>query len=155
MTKQASWTHGNSLTVETPPNLAAIIHYAWGTDLRFDPGQSSWCHIPIPTPVIIDDQRLHVRNLYLLYSVKEGEGSIRTILTYDGPHLMKTFDGLSLAGDHGHSVTAWNTLDMSNYGNVVAFGISISFLFQAAIDSPNPKPLLTITAAGADFFLGP
>ena len=63
---------------------------------------------------------------------------------------MKTFDGLSLAGDHGGGIDRFNTFDLN--GHEVFFGISISFLFQGAIDSPNPKPLLTITAAGGDFW---
>ena len=85
MVKYASWIHGNTLSVETPENLASIIHTAYATILRFLPGKSSWCHIAIPSPVIIDDQRLGVKNLFLLYNVKEGEGSITTVAIYDGP----------------------------------------------------------------------
>jgi Family of unknown function (DUF6623) len=154
MLKQASWTHGNSLTVETPQNLASIIHIGWGTELRFVPGKSSWCHIPIPTPVIVDNQRLKVQKLFLFFNVKEGQGSIRNIHVYDGPSRIQTFDGLTLKGDHGGGIDSVNTITLQNQHSVL-FGISISFLFQAAIgiDSPIPPPLLTVTTAGADFLL--
>lgn len=154
MLKQASWTHGNSLTVETSQNLASIIHIGWGTELRFVPGKSSWCHILIPTPVIVDDQRLKVQKLFLFFNVNEGQGSIRNIHIYDGPNRIQTFDGLSLKGNHSGGVDSANTISLQNQHSVL-FGISISFLFQAAIgiDSTIPPPLLTITTAGADFLL--
>ena len=132
MLKQASWTHGNSLTVETPQNLASIIHIGWGTELRFVPGKSSWCHIPIPTPVIVDNQRLKVQKLFLFFNVKEGQGSIRNIHVYDGPSRIQTVDGLTLKCDHVGCIDNVNTITLQNQHSVL-FGLSISFLFQEEI----------------------
>jgi len=154
MLKQASWTHGNSLTVETPQNLSSITHIGWGTELRFASGKSSWCHIPIPTPVIVNDQRLKVQKLFLLFNVKEAQSRIMNIHIYDGPNRIQTFDGLSLKGDHSGGIDDVNTITLQKQHEVF-YGVSISFFFQAAtgIDSPIPPPLLTVTTAGADFIL--
>jgi hypothetical protein len=152
MLRQASWTHGNSLTVETPPNLASIVHIGWGTILRFIPGKSSWCHIPIPTPVIMNDVRAKVQKMFLLFNCKEGEGSIRNIHIYDGPFRIDVRDDIRLSGDHGGGIDSINTITLPT-PHEVAWGMSISFLFQAAIgfDTSIPPPMLTITTAGADF----
>jgi hypothetical protein len=153
MLRHASWTHGNSLTVETPNNLTSITHFGWGIDLRFIPGKSSWCHIPIPTPVIIDDKRTKVQTLFLLFESKVGDGDIRFIHIYDGAFKIQEFNSISLKGSHRTGLDSSNTITLSNPHEVL-FGMSISFFFQAAIgiDSSIPPPLLRIATAGADFF---
>jgi hypothetical protein len=153
MLKQASWIHGNSLTVETPRNLSSIVHIGWGTELRFGPGKSSWCHIPIPTPVIIDDRRARLQKLFLFFKCEEVDGDIRNIHIYDGPVAIQRFNGLSLKGNHSERIDSTNTITLQNPREVF-HGISISFLFQAVkgIDTSIPAPLLTITSAGGDFF---
>jgi hypothetical protein len=150
MVSQEFWMHGNTLTVETPQNLASISHTGFATKLQFLLGQSSWCHIAIPTPVRIDDRNLHVRNLYLLYNINIGEGVITTAVVYDGPKPVKRIEGLSNAGDHSWAVDFKNTIDLLGH-HQVSFGMSISFLFQAAIDRPDLQPVIYITAAGAVF----
>jgi hypothetical protein len=150
MVSQEFWIHGNTLTVETPQNLASISHTGFATKLQFLPGQSSWCHIAIPTPVRIDGHNLHVRNLYLLYNINRGEGVITTAVVYDGPKLVKRIEGLSNAGDHSWAIDFKNTIDLLGH-HPVSFGMSISFLFQAAIDRPDLQPVIYITAAGAVF----
>jgi uncharacterized protein DUF6623 len=152
MLRQASWTHGNSLTVETPPNLASIVHIGWGTILRFIPGKSSWCHIPIPTPVIMNDIRAKVQKMFLLFNCKIGDGEIRNIHIYDGPNRIFVKDGIHLSGDHSLGLDGVNTVTLPSLHEVL-WGMSISFFFQAAqgIDSTIPPPMLTITTAGADF----
>lgn len=48
MPLQASWVHGNALTVEQPGALASPSnHFGWGADISVLPGQSSWFHIPV------------------------------------------------------------------------------------------------------------
>ncbi|TLX89687.1 MAG: hypothetical protein E6K94_09575 [Thaumarchaeota archaeon] len=125
-----------------------------GIELRFAPGKSSLCHIPIPTPVIMDDKRAKVKAPYLLFNVKEGQGQIKNIHVYDGPFRFQTFDNLSLKGKHDDNVDNVNTISLTNFHEVI-YGMSISFYFTAptGIDSPIPPPLLTITTAGADFLL--
>ena len=151
MLRQASWTHGNSVVVENPENFSSIQRFGWGTDLLFIPGKSSWCHIPIPTPVIMNDQRANVQNLFLLFQSNRGEGSIRQVHIWDASIPVQQFNDLHLDGDH-RGLDASGTFTLSNPHQVL-FGMSISFRFQASIgiDSRVPPSLLRITSAGADF----
>ena len=64
---------------------------------------------------------------------------------------MKTFDGLSLAGDHGGGIDRFNTFDLNGH-EVFFWYFDFISVPGGTIDSPNPKPLLTITAAGGDFW---
>jgi hypothetical protein len=147
MLKQASWTHGNSVVVEQPENLSSIQRSGWGTDLLFIPGGASWCHIPIPTPVIMNDQRANVQNLFLLFECST-EGSIRQVHIWDGSILVQQFNDINLEGDHT-GVDASSTFTLGS-PHQVSFGMSISFRFQASPDNTAPT-LLKITSAGADF----
>jgi hypothetical protein len=153
MLRHASWTHGNSLTVETPQNLDSIFHHGWGIDLFFIPGKASWCHIPIPTPVIVNDQRTKVQKLFLLFECLERDGSITNIHIFDGPFKVQEFNNLSRGGEHRARLDNINTITLQN-PRVVKFGISITFRYQAAIgiDTNIPPPLLMVSSAGADFF---
>jgi len=54
MPLHASRVHGNALTVESPENLDRVGHFGWGADIAIRPGKSSWFHIPLSTPVIIN-----------------------------------------------------------------------------------------------------
>jgi hypothetical protein len=152
MLRQASWTHGNSLTVETPENLASILHRGWGTELRFIPGKSSWCHISIPTPVIMDGLRAKVQKMFLLFICQIDEGDIRNIHIWDGPNIIDVRDDIHLSGNHGGGLDDVNTITLPTPHEVI-WGMSISFFFQAVIgiESRIPPPMLTITTAGADF----
>ena len=50
MALHASWVHGNAVTVENPSSLDRVGHFGWGGDMTIKPGQSSWFHVPLPTP---------------------------------------------------------------------------------------------------------
>src|SRR5436190_23702344 len=123
MIRQASWIHGNALTVESPQNLAYIGHHGWGTDLGFKPGKDSWCHIPIPMPVIMNDQRAKVQKLFLLFESQEGMGNITNIHIYDSAAHVQDFNNLSLQGNHRLGLDGVNIITLQNPHEVV-FGMS-------------------------------
>jgi hypothetical protein len=153
MALYASWIHGNALTVESPENLARVGHFGWGADMAITPGKNSWFHIPIPTPVIVGDKRATVQKLFLLFRVDPGSGEIRNIHIYDGSAKVQEFNGLSFNGEHRTALDGQNTFNLSQ-PHTVAFGMGISFFFQAAIgiDSPIPPARLIVASAGGDFF---
>jgi hypothetical protein len=73
----ASWVHGNALTVENPENLNRVGHFGWGADMQVKPGKSSWFHIALPTPVILNDARSNLMRVFLMFESEEG--SIRKL----------------------------------------------------------------------------
>jgi hypothetical protein len=149
MSLSGLWAHGNALTVETPSHFAAINHQGWGTDLFFNPGQGSWCHIPIPSVSMLNDVRAQLLNVCLLFECEEGAGHIANVHVYDGASKPQEFNNLFLAGSH-RFMDPTNTFTLAQ-PHPVAFGIGLSFFFVPAvgIDSSIPPILLRIAGAGA------
>jgi hypothetical protein len=149
----ASWTHGNALTVQSPQVLSPneVGHGGWGADYSVQPGQSSWFHIPIPTPVIVADVRSQFQKFFLLFEIPGG-GRITEVHVYDGSVKIQEFKGLSLSGAHRTQLDGANTFNLSSPHTVI-WGIGITFTFTADIgfDSPVPPSRLILGAAGADF----
>lgn len=98
MSFQASWIHGNALTVESPENLNHIGHYGWGADMDVKHGKGSWFHVPLPTPVMLSDGRSTLFRVFLLFETEQG--SIRGVHLYDGSGKIQEFSGFSLSGQH-------------------------------------------------------
>jgi hypothetical protein len=148
----ASWVHGNALTVESPENLSRVGHFGWGADLAIQPGKSSWFHLPLPTPVITSDARANLVRVFVMFKSDTGAGSIRNVHVYDGSSKVQEFNGLNLSGEHRTGVDGQNAFNLSA-PHRVAWGIGVSFFFQAAtgIDSPIPPARLIISAAGGDY----
>lgn len=154
MPLQASWIHGNALTVEQPGVLASPSnHYGWGADVEVTPGQSSWFHIPVPTPVIVSDVRTKFQKFFILFETVDNLGSISQVHIYDGSFKIQEFNNLNHQGAHRTQLDGYNTFNLST-PHTVLFGIGITFLFQAstAFDGPNPPARLIVGSAGVDFF---
>jgi hypothetical protein len=152
MPMHSSWVHGNALTVESPENLSRVGHNGWGADMLIRPGKGSWFHIPLPTPVIVGDVRTQLQRVFLLFKSDTGAGAIRNVHVYDGSSKPQEFNDLFLAGEHRLGLDGANTFTLSS-PHSVAWGIGITFFFQAAIgiDSPIPDAQLIVASAGGDY----
>ena len=146
MSLQAFWTHGNALTIENPENVANAKRFGWGTDIIMKPGQASWFHIPLASPVITTGGRTSLQRAFVLF--KSEGGTITNVHLYDGAAKFQSFDGISLQGDHRNALDGSNTLELGS-PHTVAFGIGISFHFAA---SPQSSAQLSVATAGGDFF---
>ncbi|HEY0661164.1 MAG TPA: hypothetical protein VGD21_07595, partial [Lysobacter sp.] len=114
------------------------------------------------TPVIINDVRMKVQRLFLLFKTGQ-HAAIDNIHVWDGPKRIATFDtvpGSSTSarrtGDHSGGVDAQNMITLPSV-HEVSLGLSISFTFRpvalnTSLPSVDPEGTLLITAAGADFF---
>lgn len=165
MLKQASWIHGNAVVAEEPEKVN-VKHMGWGTELFFvtglgRPPAKSWCHIAIPTPVIVNDVRLKVQKLFLLFKTGQ-HAAIDDIHVYDGPNRIATWDVVAgsnysarRTGDHSKGIDGQNTFTL-DAPHEVNFGLSISFTFAPVTVSggliPDLEGKLLVTTAGADFF---
>jgi hypothetical protein len=152
MALHASWVHGTALAVENPENLARVGFFGWGGDMLIQPGKSSWFHLPVPTPVIVADTRLKLVRVFVLFKSDPGAGNIRNVHVWDGSAKVTEFNNLNLQGEHRNGLDAQNTFNLPSV-HTVAFGIGISFFFQAAvgIDSPIPPARLIVGTGGGDF----
>src|SRR5438445_11944623 len=53
--KAAIWVHGTIVEPENPPDSTS--RKGWGISFSGRPGTNNWFHIPVATPVILDDLR--------------------------------------------------------------------------------------------------
>jgi hypothetical protein len=167
MLKHASWAHGNAVVTELPSGLL-VRHWGGGTELQFifaanQSPPTAWCHIPIPTPVIVNDARLKVRKLFLLFKTGQ-HAAIDSVHVFDGPNRIHAEDfkpggggnGPRRSGNHSNGISVANTITLPA-DHPVQWGMSIAFkLAPVAIttSSPpvDPEGTVLITSAGADFF---
>jgi len=154
VTMYASWVHGNALTVESPENLSRVGHYGWGADMLIESGKASWFHIALPTPVIVGDVRARLQREFLLFKSDPGAGEIRNVHVYDGSSKPQEFNDVRLAGEHRLGLDGQNTFTLTS-PHSVAWGIGITFFFQAAvgIDSKIPPARLILASAGGDYLI--
>ena len=154
--KAAMWVHGTIVEVEYPERLApwstdGLVRKGWGTHFWGKENTNNWFHIPITTPVILDDIRPPLVKVFVFYKT-EGYAKITNVHVWDGPKKVKAFDGLSLSGNHSGGIDANNSW-VINPPITIAFGLGISvgveFGPKDAIDIPWPEILFT--TAGADF----
>jgi len=149
MSLHASWIHGNAVTVESPENFTRVGHYGWGGDMQFVPGKSSWLHIPLPTPVIVDDVRTTVQRLFVTFMADSCQ--IRQLHVYDGSSKVQEFDNLDNTGEHRTGLDAMNTFDLAQPHQVL-WGMGLTFFVVADIGFDTQiSPRLIISSAGGDF----
>jgi hypothetical protein len=118
--------------------------------MRIVPGKSSWFHVPLPTPVILDGNRSSLIRVFLMFETEQG--SIRNVHVYDGSSKVQEFNDLFLQGEHRINLDGANTFTLSQPHSVI-FGIGVSLFFVADIgfDSNIPPPRLILGSAGGDY----
>ena len=164
MTVTTMWTHGNALAVEDPGEYEYIRHRGYGTLLKYNAGTSSLddlrvCHIPIPTPQVVDGQSPAIEKITVLFQtdanaplVTPSDGiagvvQIKKVDVWDGPTLVTTFQPAGWFGSH-LSADGINQLTVPRTN--VRTGIGIS-LFCGVGDNNPSEWFLIVAAVGADF----
>jgi hypothetical protein len=111
---------------------------------------SSWFHIPLPTPVILNDSRSNLIRVFLLCETENG--IIHNVHVYDGSYKVQEFNDVFLEGEHRIGLDGRNTFNLEQ-PHVVAFGIGISFFYAAAaaLDGNVEPSRLIVGSAGGDY----
>ncbi len=149
----AMWVHGNAVVAEHPEHMLALDHRGWGPEFQLRRGTDSWFHIALPTPLILENQRLQLVRVFLCFNTPEGDGLISEVHLYDGSDSFQVFDNLFLVGDHRAGLmSGYNAFALPS-PRLLYGGLGISFLYHAALSPKEPCPpsYLSIAAAGADF----
>ncbi|MDP3700125.1 MAG: hypothetical protein Q8R72_04390 [Hylemonella sp.] len=166
MLKYASWIHGNAVQLEDPSGIL-VKKVGMGTEMQFNtlvPGISppgTWCHIAIPSPVIVNDARLKLQKVFLLFQTGQ-HAAIDNLHIFDGPRRIFMQDvvpgrnsSARRTGNHMQAIDAQNTFTLPAPVEI-SFGVSISFTFRpvaltTSLGRADPEGKLLITTAGADF----
>lgn len=155
--KMAMWVSGTAAQEETAPKTLKRV--GWGTGFELEPGHSCWFHFAIPTPVIIDDERVAVRAVYVLYALEYHAAAapgftpygikIADLHIYDGGNKIREFNNVNRHGDHSHGLDSQNTWLIAPPITIYyGLGLSIKVVAEGWGNSVYSGILCT---AGADF----
>ncbi len=95
----ASWIHGRTLQIEYPDRIAAQDRNGWAAWVEGNPGTTNWFHFSIPTPVIINDVRMQIDSVMLIFKTGSVDAVVRDVHVYDGPWRIAVFDQVNLTGN--------------------------------------------------------
>jgi hypothetical protein len=115
----------------------------FGATFYLQGNQADWFHIPLPTPVIIEDQRASLSRVMVLLNLPEG-AALNSVHVWDGQTRILQLDGLVITGNHSGGLDSDNSFDV-NRENIL-WGVGISLLISCVGDSN-----VFIAGAGGDF----
>ncbi len=144
----ASWVHANKIMPEAPWALASTTRRGWGIYFRGYENSVSWFHIPIPTPVIKENQRTVLVKAFVLFQTL-GTAKVTDVTVWDGDSQIGAFDGFDMTGSHlapdGYNVfPLWQTMNTG-----IEIAVRVEFGPKAADGS---YAGIYFTTAGGDFY---
>lgn len=80
----ASWIHGHSMQIEFPDRLISVWRAGFFIRIEGKSNTNNWFHFAIPTPVIVDDNRLRAHSVMLVFRTNSEDAIVRDIHIYDG-----------------------------------------------------------------------
>jgi subtilisin family serine protease len=137
----ANWIHGTSVEVEYPDRLNLFSKKGFYTLVEGKPDTTNWFHFALPTPVIVDNKRLKLESVILMF-VTQPDAVVTNVHIYDGYQKIEAFDSLSMTGSH-----LFERFDVLNL--LVRYGIGISIGVKFGKQSTNN--LMAFVSAGGDF----
>jgi Family of unknown function (DUF6623) len=136
------WTHGVNTIVQSTAPGQVVEHTGVGTMLSQNANTQAWCHIPIPTPTVLDgDLSITLGYIRLRADLNENAEIDQVQLLVDGSSIW-TASNLSISN---------TTVDQrfNNPNFQVGGGLVISVLVKFL--SGGPKGKITFKGAGARF----
>lgn len=157
MAIQSMWVHGHSAMIElnglprgstedvlARPGTALLgLRYGWGVVYRCQANSAYWFHFAIPTPVVDDGVRAHLRRVTVLFTADAGV-TLSSVHVWDSDRRVFAQDGLAAGGVKTSPVNGQNSFALSDVAVQSAIGISVLFRFGAAAN-------VTLHSAGIQF----
>ncbi|MFB2978395.1 DUF6623 family protein [Microseira sp. BLCC-F43] len=142
---QAMWTHGHSMEIEVPDNIARVWRAGFYIEVEGKPNTNNWFHFAIPTTVIVNDKRLRVGSVMLLFETLSADAVVRDVHIFDGADKIAQHNGVNLSGNAGFVRFDVPTHPPVKWG----IGISIGVRFGGGSGSR----VMRFKSAGCDFVL--
>jgi predicted Zn-dependent protease len=95
----AMWTHGTDLHVEVDANVESIRRFGFFTRVVGRPNTTNWYHFAIPTPVIVDNNRLAFARAMLRLVTGGTSAVVRDVHIYDGSARIAAHQAVNLSGN--------------------------------------------------------
>lgn len=143
--EKAMWAHGHSMIIEYPQRIKKEWRAGFYIRIVGLQNQTNWFHFAIPTPVIVNNNRLRVDSVLLRFRSKSTRADVTNVHVYDGEKKIASHDGLNL------SPSSWGMQRFDIPGNHDVrwgIGISIGVRFSGSTDGQNT---MEFASAGCDF----
>lgn len=141
------WTHGVAAVLEPragPESTRTETHRTdFGTVVENDAGWSTWLHLPIPTPTVLEDRTARLRHIRVAISLNEN-ARLELIHVRSGTNLVREVVLSAL----GTTLNTFFDVDDPIPGGL-GRGVAISFL--VAFLTGFPRGRVELHGAGANF----
>lgn len=139
--KQAAWTHGLGVEVETP--TWSVLRQGFFATVRPDDKLFGWIHFVIPTPVIADGNRLKAESAVIRFTTGPG-AKITNFHVYDGENKIADYNGLSYTGNAVFLRESVPNNPQVVWGTAISVGVQFS---------GNGGDYVQFIGAGIDFYV--
>ncbi len=143
-TAHAMWVHGSSVVEEIPDNLLIRLRRGYYSIFEGKPATRNWFHYAIPSPVIVNNQRLKLDSVDIKF-LAHPDVWVTNVHIYDGYRKIKAYDGLKLTGTH-----LFERFDVLN--QYVRWGIGVSVGVRFGGDKTR-RHFIRFLSAGGEFIL--
>ncbi len=147
--RHAMWIHGHSLRVEEMRFMDSVRRHGSSITLIGKPNSRTWFHIAIPTPVVVDEIKLHLDSIRLRF--RTAGATITIVDIYDGHIKLKRHDGLSYTStEYCTQALPPGDPDAEVFlPPLIHWGVGISFL--GVFGGATTDRRIEVSSAGADF----
>jgi hypothetical protein len=97
--EEASWVHGTDVHVEVDANVESLVRFGFFTRILGRPNTTNWYHFAIPTPVIVQGNRLAFARAMLRFVTGGTAAVVRDVHIYDGSDRIAAHNGVNLSGN--------------------------------------------------------
>jgi hypothetical protein len=97
--EEASWVHGTDVHVEVDANVESLVRFGFFTRIVGRPNTTNWYHFAIPTPVIVQGNRLAFARAMLRFVTGGTAAVVRDVHIYDGSDRIAAHNGVNLSGN--------------------------------------------------------
>lgn len=94
----ASWIHGTDIKVEVDANVESLTRFGFFTRIVGRPNTTNWYHFAIPTPVIVNNNRLAIARAMLRFTTGGTNAMVRDVHIYDGSARIAAHQNVNLSG---------------------------------------------------------
>jgi hypothetical protein len=144
--EKAMWTHGHGLAVEFPDRIKSEWRAGFFIRLVGRSGTTNWLHLGIPTPVIVNDNRLAIDSALVRLRCESAHAAVTNVHVFDGEKRIAAHDGLSLAPANW----TMHRFGVPNRPEILwGVGVTLGVRFNGSTDQQNT---MEISSAGVDFF---
>lgn len=145
MLEKAMWAHGHSMIVERPQDLVSEWRAGFFIRVVGRRNATNWFHFPIPTAVIVNNNRLRIDSAMLRFRSLSTQADVTNLHVFDGENRIFARDGMAF------SPSAWGLERFTLPDKPEVFwgvGVTVGVRFSGTTDAQNT---MEFASAGVDF----